>query len=107
VAIQPCSSCAASIRFVQGVSGKWWPVNAYPDATGRVQLVDGRAVVLKALQAPNPRLPLYRAHWADCPGAAKHRRSKESNATRNDAAPASGESAGGGPDGPKQGSLFK
>ena len=64
-----CRSCGAPIRWVHTTAGKSMPLNAQPDATGNVVMVDGLAVV-----SPEPTLTeepgdRFMPHWATCPHA--------------------------------------
>lgn len=76
-----CSSCGAEILWASSVNGKSMPLNLAPDSNGRIVLSppeDPREPMVARLlrkdeQAPMPR---FTSHFATCPQAAEHRRSK-------------------------------
>lgn len=85
----PCSSCRRPIVFAVTRLGRAMPVDATPSPTrGNVTLAIGRAAaadaprllvadVLTGRELESARAqerPLYVAHFATCPNAAKHRR---------------------------------
>jgi hypothetical protein len=76
-----CRSCGAHILWAETVKGRRIPLDAEPTDGGNMTLEDrGRykppiATVLVAGAAPNDK-PHYKSHFATCPNAANHRRSK-------------------------------
>lgn len=69
-----CRSCAAPIRWVKTSGGKATPLDAEPVADGEWQIADGYAVQLGTSLFAAPER--YRVHWATCPSASEHRRSR-------------------------------
>ena len=63
-----CGVCADEIRFVPTRAGKSLPVNAAPDPSGNVVVVDGLAVVLGPLECEllDASVVRWRPHFADC-----------------------------------------
>lgn len=104
-----CKACKASIRWVKTHTGKNMPIDLAPDPRGRVQIVEGGAVVLRLLQSPDPNLPRFTAHWTTCPETAAFRKPKESGGAEpaaDGSAVAAGAPAHETAPPPRQGDLF-
>jgi hypothetical protein len=73
-----CKSCSAKIMFVKTVVG-FTPIDAEPNPTGGIALVDGKprfgGNALRYFEE-YPDAPRYISHFATCPDAAKHRRTR-------------------------------
>jgi hypothetical protein len=77
--VDRCKSCRAQILWVVTVAGKVMPVDPEPAAAGNVQLLETGCRVLSAGALEDARslgLPLHLSHFATCPTAAQHRRTK-------------------------------
>jgi hypothetical protein len=76
-----CRSCGARILWAETVKGRRIPLDAEP-ADGGNMVLEQRghhraplATVLTGGAAPNDK-PRYKSHFATCPNAQQHRRSK-------------------------------
>lgn len=73
-----CRDCPALIVWTFTDRAKRMPVNADPDPDGNIVLNEGRrqtfAVVLKRTDPRPTDQPLYRSHFADCPGSGLRRK---------------------------------
>lgn len=70
-----CRSCGADILWCRTEGGHLTPVNAEPDDTGNMVILDGIAKVVKdSLFEPMTEGTRYKSHFATCPAAAKHRK---------------------------------
>ncbi len=73
----PCKTCGAPLIFALTAKGRRMPLDPDPVAGGNLLLTQEatelRAAVVDSLSQPVAR-PLYRSHFAVCPGAATHRR---------------------------------
>jgi hypothetical protein len=93
VDVAACSSCGAPITWARTSSGKAIPLDAGPDPTGNLLVVDrhgttlpapvaraaverGYATVMVARRGHrsiDPDLPHWRSHFSTCPHAHRHR----------------------------------
>lgn len=74
-----CRSCGAAIVWCKTANGKTMPVDAEPADSGNVRVADGIATVLGALEVHAARAAgeaLRLSHFASCPQAAEHRRTR-------------------------------
>lgn len=79
-----CRSCGAGITWAVTGTGKRMPVDAEPDPNGNVVLHDPTtpggppvaAVVPRRLGDPPPVFARYTSHFATCPHADDHRRTR-------------------------------
>ena len=75
-----CSSCPAIVIWAETEKGKRMPVDAKPVPNGNIYLVHrGQrkaplAVHAKFDRIDGQKIPKYRAHFASCPNASRHRR---------------------------------
>lgn len=75
-----CSTCPATVIWAETEKGKRMPVDAKPVANGNIYLVHRGprktplAVHAKFDRIDGQKIPKYRAHFATCPNASKHRR---------------------------------
>lgn len=75
-----CSSCPASVIWAETEKGRPIPVDAKPVANGNIYLVHRGprkaplAVHAKFDRIDGQKIPKYRAHFASCPNASRHRR---------------------------------
>lgn len=80
-----CRSCGAKVLWVRMPSNALMPVDPDPHPKGNVLLpryqdgtATGVAVVLNArLREQHPDQALHQSHFATCPFAARHRKTKE------------------------------
>ncbi len=74
-----CRSCGAAILWVKSArTGTLMPLDAAPVENGNIFIKDGLAVVLSGdLFETMLDGPRYQSHFASCPNAAKHRKTKE------------------------------
>lgn len=76
-----CRSCGARIRWVITSKGHRMPLDPNPHPQGNVVPQGQSITVLEPLavvlpEPPTDR-PAWRSHFATCPNAAKHRKTKE------------------------------
>jgi hypothetical protein len=82
--VSTCGSCQAEITWAVTTKGKRMPVDAEPAEDGNVVLHPGlgsgdlptATVIPKAEDDPPPVFPRYRSHFATCPHADTHRRTR-------------------------------
>lgn len=76
-----CKSCHALIRWVtMAATGKANPLDAEPVENGNIEVMEVRGRDIGRIVSDEARLfpvPLYLAHWATCPDAAKWRKGKK------------------------------
>lgn len=74
VAFQTCSSCGAPIIWCKfATSGKPAPIDAEPVPDGNLVMMPGAKVEAARAGADGP---LYKSHFATCPNAKAHRKSR-------------------------------
>jgi len=66
-----CRTCRAPIVWAQTFTGRRMPLDLHPTDDGSYTITDGLAVY-----APDADAPRYRPHWASCPHADQHRKSR-------------------------------
>lgn len=75
-----CSSCPAIVIWAETEKGSRMPVDAKPVPNGNIYLVHRGprkaplAVHAKFDRIDGQKIPKYRAHFASCPNASRHRR---------------------------------
>lgn len=65
-----CRSCGAPIRWVRTSTDRAMPLDAEPDDTGNVVIIDGHAETHASpghAQDARPNHPRYMPHFATCP----------------------------------------
>lgn len=73
-----CTSCGADILWVKSIGGSPMPLNAQSVGDGNIAVIDNVGHVRKGeMFEPFYDGPLYKSHFATCPNAAKHRKSKK------------------------------
>lgn len=74
-----CKSCGARIFYAATKAGKRIPINAVPDPKGNLvvrRAADGTVRAVPAKEAQPEELHRHTSHFATCPDAADHRRSR-------------------------------
>lgn len=76
-----CTSCGAEIRWAKTEKGKWMPIDPLPAENGNIVPI-GRgdqvlAHVLSKDENPEEHAHRYTSHYATCPNANQHRKSKK------------------------------
>lgn len=76
-----CKSCGADIVWIQTLGGKPMPCDAKPipfveDSTGSLNLVTSEGRVIRAKADATSEQFGYVSHFATCPNADVHRRSR-------------------------------
>ena len=80
--MRPCKSCRAPIHLLKVTgSDSWMPVDADPSPQGnlRINLNNETVQVLTDIDQTTARLsgtPLHQSHFATCPQASTHRRTR-------------------------------
>lgn len=72
-----CRSCGAPMRWARTSNGKAMPLDAEPDDTGNVVIIDGHAethISAGRAEEVRPGMPRYMPHHATCPQADDWRR---------------------------------
>lgn len=70
-----CKSCNAPIIFARTLAGLM-PVDEAPSPDGNVELTRMHGEQRARVVTPGSSETLYKAHFATCPNAAAHRRSR-------------------------------
>jgi hypothetical protein len=72
-----CKSCQRQVRWVKTAEGRNMPLDVSPSPDGSIMvLADGRSRVVPVAERAQCVAPLFKAHFATCPNAASHRRSR-------------------------------
>lgn len=75
--LSSCDSCGAPIRWVVTEGGKNMPIDAEPSEKGNLLLIDRYVRFVKLAEREDRDVPLYLSHFATCPFADAHRRSRK------------------------------
>ncbi len=67
-----CKSCGARFDWYKTAAGKFMPIepDPQPDGTAAIDVVANTVSIVPT----GSKTPLYRVHWAACPGSGTHRR---------------------------------
>jgi len=71
-----CKSCGARISWAKTDAGKNIPLDEVPNPRGNLVRTDLKGGVRVAKEDDPPELVRWISHFATCPNAASHRRSK-------------------------------
>lgn len=73
-----CRSCGAAILWTKtAATGATIPLDAEPSKDGNMVIIEGKAHINRgSMFEPIWKGPRYKAHFATCPNAKKHRRKR-------------------------------